>query len=283
MSDFQFYSPMNFFEKADADDGKTRRIAGIISTETLDKQGEVLVQKGLDLKPWIKNGWFNDNHKKEATDVLGYPTNASFFQKGATLPDGKAAEENCTWAEGYLVDTPKANAFWELGRALQKSNDRRLGFSVEGKVQRRAGPGGKRVVKAVVNHVAITHCPVGEGTRLETLVKSLTGAQEHVEEDSFWNDDDYLKALTVGDASPGEQPVGPREGEGAAALLSPESMEKKPKVTTFEKEDDEDEDKKELSKSEAIAFIVERFPEATGEFAERALRTIQTMQDQGVL
>lgn len=256
-SSFQFFAPLSFFEKSDADKGKTHRIAGIISTEELDKQGEVIIQKGLDFKPFLKGGWFNDNHSKKTADVLGYPESVKQFQKGQALPDGNAAPANCTWAEGYLLDTPEARRIWDLGLGLQKSGgNRRLGYSIEGQVVQRDGPQNRVVAKAIVRNVAITNQPVGENTRLEVLAKSLE------------------KAMTMGTATPGIAPTGPATGEGAGQIAAKQSLEsdkKKPKST---KDEEEDMDKGAcLSKSEAVGHIQHRLG-CSAEFAERAYAVI---------
>jgi len=162
-SAFQFFAPLAFFEKASAPEGKRKRIAGVISTEDLDKQGEVIIQKGLDLAPFLKEGWFNDNHSKKTADVLGYPEGVTQFAKGERLPDGNTAPTALTWAEGYLLDTPEASRIWDLGNALKKAGgSRRLGFSIEGAVQKRTGPAGRVVAKALVRNVAITNCFPGD-------------------------------------------------------------------------------------------------------------------------
>lgn len=272
---FRIWSPLSFFEKSGVPAGQRRRIAGIVSTEIQDKQQEVVVQKGLDFAPWLQSGYYNDNHSKKTTDILGYPTSVSKFQKGQRLPNGKIAKANGTWAEGYLLDTPEADKVWELGKALEKAGEeRRLGYSIEGSVQRRAGPGGKRIVKAVVRNVAITNCPVGEGTGMETLTKSLTEAQQHIDDEGFW------KAMTAGAASPGEHVsnIGPATGDKAAQVVSPQSLEQKGQKRLLE--DDEDE---EISKGDAIAIIKSRYPGATYEFCERAYNALFTMKQRGLL
>lgn len=239
--DFSFWSPMAFFEKADAPVGQRRRIAGVISTELRDKQGEILIQKGLDFGPFLKEGWYNDNHSKKTTDVLGYPTDVKRFQKGEHLPDGSRATSNGTWAEGYLLETPEADKVWNLARALAKAGGaRRLGYSVEGKVEERGGPDGRTVVKAVVRNVAVTNCPVGQDTRMEALAKSMSEVE---------------KGLT---ATPAPTPPGTSvaeagsvTGEGAGAVLMPKHVEG----------DDEDgllKDPQPLSKSVAVGTIQSR-------------------------
>jgi hypothetical protein len=136
---FQFEVQADFFEKGDAEPAKRRRIGGIISTESPDRQGETVLADGLDFSDWTKNGWYNDNHTKDTDGIVGYPEVVKSFRKGDKLPNGKVAKSTGHWAEGYMLSTDRANKLWELGKALQGTG-RSLGFSVEGKIMRRAGP-----------------------------------------------------------------------------------------------------------------------------------------------
>ena len=51
---------LEVFEKGTGD--KRIKLRGIISTEHRDRQGEVILQRGLDFRPFLDYGWFNDNH-----------------------------------------------------------------------------------------------------------------------------------------------------------------------------------------------------------------------------
>ena len=177
---FSFEVPVTFFEKADAPEGKQRRIGGIITTDAPDRQGEVVLQEGLDFSDFTANGWFNDNHSKDTDGIVGYPEIVKKFKKGEELPNGEKSKTAGHWAEGYLLKTDRGNKIWELGQALQGTG-RRLGFSVEGKIVKRDGSRtiakksddgttqwvGNRIAKAVVRNVAVTNCPVNQETGLE--------------------------------------------------------------------------------------------------------------------
>ena len=256
---FDFEMPVNFFEKADAEPGKERRIGGICTLETKDQQDEVVLARGLDFSPFLQHGWFNDNHSRETADILGYPEKTKYFRKGERLPDGSTATAAGHWVEGYLLKTKKADRIWELGRALQETN-RRLGFSVEGKVQRREGPDNKTVANALVRNVAITNCPVHAGTRLEILAKSLQAVAA--------SEDPLMKMLGMGPvATPGVTPTGVQPGMGAGQVIAAESLEqdeyyydadgKKRKKKTKEAVN------KALSYSEAYDWYAGKFPQAT--------------------
>lgn len=266
---FEFEVPVAIFEKADAEAGKQRRIAGIISTETTDRQNDVLLQRGLDFDDFLQHGWFNDNHSKATDDILGYPDKVIRFKKGDRLPDGTVATSNGTWAEGYLLDTKKAQGIWELGQALAKTS-RRLGFSVEGKIEQRTGPRNRVVAKAKVRNVAITNCPVNTDTRLEVLAKSLQS---------------FEKALGMGTpVTPGHAPVGPQTGMGAGMVLTGESLEQDGQLRLLvEPKPKKRKINKSLTTEQAIAWVQSRVPGLNLAAAGRVVQLTELLKQQGRL
>jgi hypothetical protein len=276
MLPFSFEVPVSFFEKADAEAGRHKRIGGIITTESKDRQGEIILQKGLDFTDFLTYGWYNDNHSKKTTDILGYPEKVQFFQKGQRLPDGSTSPAAGHWAEGYLLDTEAASKVWELGCSLQKSG-RRLGYSVEGSIDKRIGPNRKTIAKARVKNVAITNSPVNSDSRLETLAKSLMAVEQ-----SESPDDELVKTLGMGTATPGVAPVGPQTGMGAGRVLAGQSLETderlKGQLDIFDDTDGNDEDQKRkrkvqksLSVEEAVAWVHSRLPYVSLETAGRVV------------
>lgn len=255
-SRFQFFTPVSFFEKANAAEGFRRRIGGLVSTEGRDKEGETILQRGLDFSGFLEDGWYNDNHSKLQTGVLGYPDHVQRFKKGDVLPDGGIAPNAGTWAEGYLLEGWKpADEIWALGQALKKTQGRRrLGFSIEGTIQTRTGPQRKTIAKAKVQNVAITHCPVNPETGLAILVKSLRTAEEEE------------KALSAGTPTPGSAPLGPRTGAGAGQILMPESLESDVKNATYAAHIRR---KKKLTKSQAVTYVLLRHPNISATTAGR--------------
>jgi hypothetical protein len=184
--------------------GKERRIGGIISTEHTDRQSEVVLQRGLKWDSFLENGWLNDNHSKDTAGIVGYPERVE-----KTTYKGKPAHR----LEGYLLEGhKKADEIWELCQSLQRTG-RRLGFSIEGKILRRAGPGGKVIAEAAVSNVAVTNCPVNTETGLDILAKSIFAVEQ--------SDDVLYRALTAGQGV--EVPDAPAAGDGAA--LRTESLE----------------------------------------------------------
>lgn len=135
-------------------------LKGYASTEDPDRQGELLVQKGLDISDFINHGYFNYDH--DSSIILGYP-----------LPTCRVDDKGF-YVEGELLKgIPESEAIWKLAKALHKSNaPRRVGFSVEGKVLEREGP---RITKAKIYNVAITTNPVNTNCTWDVLVKSFEG------------------------------------------------------------------------------------------------------------
>lgn len=227
---FRFDIPIGAFMKS-GPDGKERRIGGVCTTDQMDKQMETVLQEGLDFDPFLKGGWFNDNHDASTDAVLGYPDFAEL--KG--LPNGHKG----WYVEGHLLKTDRANKIWELANDLQK-HDRKLGFSVEGRILERDPDDPRKIKKAVVTEVAITKCPVNPGTALAVLAKSLSAGSAIV--------------------NPGASP-----GEGFP--LRVESLE------NGHQADEEDEKKKKkkrrkLTKSEAIIVLKAMQPGLSDEVAE---------------
>lgn len=238
---------VSFFEKADAAPEKQRRIGGIASIETKDRQKEVLLQRGLDFSEFVNHGWFNDNHSRNTDDILGYPEDAQFFNKGDSLPNGVTAKAPGHWVEGYLLNTEKANKIWDLAQSLQ-STPRRLGFSVEGKIQKRDALDKSIVAKAIVREVAITKSPVNTDSQMDILVKSLT----------------------MGTPNPGQPITGDKTGAGAGQVLAKEDLEKKKKKIK--------EANKALSDSEAFSCLASKFPKYSPELIGRIISLTKALK-----
>lgn len=234
---FHFEVEVEAFEKAEAPQGRRRRIGGWVSTEDLDKQGEVLIQKGLDFGPFLQHGFFNDNHLKQTGKAVGYPEIAELRT---------TADETPAWyVEGFLLENhPPADEIWSMAKSLASLGwPRKLGYSVEGSITERDLDNPRMVRKAIVREVAVTRCPVNDRTQLNILAKSLAAGHAV--------------------ADPGTAP-----GEGFA--LRTESLEGgKPKREETEDEKLERLAKKRMKKSEAIALLMARDPRLTTTSATR--------------
>ena len=260
---FKFELPIEVWEKAGSEPGKNRRIGGVISTQDKDRQGEVVLQRGLDFSEFLNHGWFNDNHSRETTGIVGYPDKVE-----KRTVNGRPSH----YVEGYLLQGfPRSDEIWRLAQSLQKTN-RRLGFSIEGSVVRREGLEGKIIAQAKVRNVAITNCPVNTSTGLEILAKSMMaleaeGAARKSATQPCWGADECCGTCETEDAqkalSAGQAVTDPGATPGQGFPLRVESMEKKPK--------------RHLSKAEAINWLQSRYPRLTKADAERIYRHAVSM------
>lgn len=175
--------------KNGADKTGKRWIQGIASTSSRDLQGEVVDQAGMDLSYFLKHGWFNNDHKDGPDNKIGLPTEAKITKDGL-------------WVKGYLLKDKKvADEFWELMNSLERSgSDRKVGFSIQGKVKRREG---KHIKECWIQEIAITTAPVNTTTWAE-IVKSMSPQSAK----------DEMKALSV---------------SGNGAELVPESLDREKK------------------------------------------------------
>lgn len=166
--------PAEFLAKSEEGRPPRRCLKGFASTCTEDQDGEEIVQKGIDFRPLLETGYINYDHQyREIAGVrmpviIGYPTDGRMLTKGLWL-EGELLSGDPMASEQLRL----ANEVWELGNALQKAGDkRRLAYSIEGYIPK-DGRRGKKVVKSVVQHVAVTHKPVNVECSVELFAKSL--------------------------------------------------------------------------------------------------------------
>jgi hypothetical protein len=210
--------------KSEADNEKfdSRKLSGIMSTDRRDRQGEVVTAKGLDFSEFLHAGHFNDNHSQETSAIVGYPQSTQYHADlGKVDPKYKGvAGWTCT---GYVLKgTKRSDGIWELAEALQAVPNKKLGFSIEGKVTRRAN---KTIESAKIRNVAITNCPVNTDCTWNLLEKSF--ADEEYAMKSLNADHETEKALMAGSG------VGTDVSGGSA--LRVESLDSDPKEISDKK------------------------------------------------
>lgn len=197
---FNFFVPIA--KSGETSDGR-RWISGIASTEDRDLQNEIVVQKGIDYSYFLKYGYINDDHARGIENKVGEPVECRLTPKGL-------------WIKGFLYKgKARADHWWNHLQSLEQSDsNRKAGFSIEGKVQRREG---NKIVKCWLQNVAITEQPVNTASWAE-ISKSLN-KQEW--DDTPWDNDEdnetEEKALTT----------------SSGASLIPQSLERNKVVTTF--------------------------------------------------
>jgi Caudovirus prohead serine protease len=231
-TDFKFFLEADIAKSTDTEE--RRLIRGYASTAAEDRQGESLVQKGLDITDFVNHGYFNYDHDNSV--ILGYPIGEKCHVDGKGL-----------WVEGELFKgVPEADRIWNLAIAIKKSNaPRKVGFSVEGKVLQRDGG---RILKAKIYNVAITTNPVNTTCSWEAVVKSFANITD---EDIF-----VSKSLEAG------HEVNPTELEGGGVFRK-ESLDKDLTNLSYVIDDEEKKKilkqklsaKKSLSVSELTVFL----------------------------
>jgi hypothetical protein len=164
--DFTFWVPMEL-SKADPKDLKDQRrwIQGVASTTDTDLQNETVDQNGIDFSYFLKFGYFNNDHKPGFENKVGQPVECR-------------VTKDSLWTKGFLFQKHKiAESIWELALALEASKaERKLGFSIQGKVTRREG---RRIAKCWIQDVAITAAPINTNTWLDVL-KSLNAIPDEM-------------------------------------------------------------------------------------------------------
>lgn len=229
--DFRFCLPVDVVKSGSSPDVSEMRIGGYASTASEDRQGDEILQKGLDYSDFVNFGWLNYDH--DNSKIVGYPDK-----------DKCRVDSRGFYVEGVLLKGIElAEHIWETAIALKKSGaPRKLGFSVEGKILRRNSLG--KIVKAKVYNVAVTANPVNSTCTWDALVKSFTSDQSEIE-----------KAMEAG------------YGDGSGSALIPESLESAFKTLSYVIGDDAEakqhmialkqklNKKKEITKSELTLYF----------------------------
>ena len=171
MNDFTFHVDL---QKSEDSDSKVRHVEGLASAEVQDAQGEVVLQKGMDLAPLLKSGWVNWDHKdREGPEYLiGEPVSAEIVRIEEHPRLKKSGLSGLgLYFKALLYNTPgleKAQAVW--AHLNNPERTRPLAWSIQGRSYERDG---NRITKSELRHMAITHQPVQRVSFAE-VCKSLT-------------------------------------------------------------------------------------------------------------
>ena len=205
-----------------------RILRGYASSAREDADEEVVLQQGMDFSPLLKSGFINYDHqgkclqcqtvsdrptcpncgsKAKMPIIIGFPISAEIRDKGWWLEseifNGAAA------GDVNSEQLKLADEMWGIGMAMQKSDSNRsLAYSVEGGVLQRHG---KKIVKSVVRHCAVTHKPVNEDASVELFMKSICCGRCHPSHPLFTKghacgshatDDAVQKSMSTESAAP---------------------------------------------------------------------------------
>lgn len=147
------------------DDAEKMIMYGWASAPSLDDDGERIIQEGLNVKPLLKKGVINWNHRQDPDGIIGVPLLAELRNRSNF---GK-----CLYTELELIATrPMAKPVWKLADDFQKADlNRTLGMSLEGKVRARTPKG--TVQKADVFNIALTMNPKNDDAPVKALMKGM--------------------------------------------------------------------------------------------------------------
>ena len=157
---FRFVVPADLTKAADG----SYKIRGLASTERVDQQGEVIMQKGLDLTPIDKKkGVLNWDHQRGPENTIG-------------VLDGYERTAKGTFIEGRLFKNhTKAKAVREIMESLGEGDRGRMGLSVEGRILERDPANPSIIRKCQITAVALTMNPVNTDTHAD-IIKSMNAA-----------------------------------------------------------------------------------------------------------
>lgn len=242
---FKFWCPIEKSQEViDPTTGEQiMRLGGIASTADEDADGEFLDPKGFDIKPLMERGMVNWHHqaKGQPSAIIGEPSKAEI------RPEGLYIETD------LYPSSQIAHDVWELANTLEKdSRTRRLGYSIEGKVVKRksndkSSPDYKKITKAIITGVAITHMPKNP----KTFANIIKGEIDEIDDDEEETDDKKE-----------EKSLDTESGKA----LKRESVDKKLKNQTF-------------GKSEVIEQLFKDIPAISIEKAEKIYSLITKISD----
>ena len=178
---FSFWCPISKAQEqlVDSTTGEQiMRLGGIASTADEDSDGEFLDPKGFDIKPLLNRGVVNWHHQAKGNPgaIIGEPSKAEIRKEGLYIETD------------LYPSSQVARDVWDLANTLEHdSKNRRLGYSIEGKVLKRKSedpndPGYKHIVKAVITGVAITHMPKNPKT-FANIIKGEIDEEDYEEEE----------------------------------------------------------------------------------------------------
>jgi len=163
---FSIWTPIDFSKSSGEEKLTKAPISGIVSSDTMDLQGDTILQEGMDWSYFLRRGWINYEHMQGPEFIVGVPTSieTKITEKG-----------NATQIEGHLLlNRPRGKEVYETAKALQEAEiNRSLGFSVEGQVLERSEEDKSVITKARILNVSVTAHPVNTDAVLDIIARSV--------------------------------------------------------------------------------------------------------------
>tara|TARA_Y100000592_G_scaffold30752_1_gene49047 strand:- start:18002 stop:19186 length:1185 start_codon:yes stop_codon:yes gene_type:complete len=151
-------------------------IEGIISSEKTDASGEIIKQDGLDFSYLMSSGYLNYEHRSGVENILGEALKIMPTEK-----DGVKA----TAMKGMLYKKKKiVKDILETINAMKDAgSNRKLGFSVEGRVEARDPRNPSIITKAKVLNVSVTANPCNTDADFEIVKKNILIKEEEMKKE----------------------------------------------------------------------------------------------------
>lgn len=172
---------------------KVYPFVGQASTADKDREGEILLQKGLNFAPFKEHGEFNWNHIPHA--MTGIPTGEkAWFESPGWKCQGEIIS-GLPIIPGYTTDM----VIQQHNQLKKAGHERGLCLSVEGKVQERSVDG-RYVLKADIYNIAHTFRPQNINCTVAMLTKSMAGLAPILYRDEYYSQ--LHKNLAIQGAEP---------------------------------------------------------------------------------
>jgi len=221
---FTFYCPVEISKAKDENGVEVMRLGGIASTMDEDSDGEFLDPSGFEIEDFQKLGVVNWHHQstKSPATIIGEPYLVEIRKDGFYV------------ASNLYPSSPLAREVYELAEVMERdSKTRKLGYSIEGSVIERGSddqshPDYKKVKKAKITGLAITHMPKNPKTFAQ-IIKGHTTNEFEEEDDELEKEEKSLStesgAALVKESVDGSQKKDLKKGETYKVVdLSEEGM-----------------------------------------------------------
>jgi len=229
-SEFKFWCPVDIKKAVDEKTGEEiMLLGGIASTADEDSDGEFLDPKGFNIKPLIEKGLVNWHHQAKTNPgtIVGEPTKAEIRKDGLYIETK------------LYPSSPVAVDIWNLAKTLEAdSNTRRLGYSIEGKVVERksenpSSPDYKKITKAIITGVAITHMPKNPKTFANIIKGDIDDISDEPEDEEVKTT--AKESISSKDENENEDEEQKDLDTESGSALKRESVDGEVKITTFSK------------------------------------------------
>ena len=157
-------------KSVDTDENGDYIVQGIMTSDEVDEEGDVIDPAGMDCSYFLTKGWVKYEHGNRPEQFIGEPIEVRVGR--FEHPTLKKSVNGIFVKARLFANRELARQAVKTIEDLQKSNTkRRMGWSIEGSVKERCRKTGK-ILKSVLRNVVLTMNPVNTTTWVE-LAKSF--------------------------------------------------------------------------------------------------------------